>query len=303
MTSSSPCPGVLLRRLPNGVPIIRVHYKSDPTMTPDRIATMRAHYTSDARWRRELEIEYEALEGERFYPEYSPELNDCDPFDLSDRSEWTLWMACDPHMRTPHGFLYWAVNPDGEHVICGELWPSQQFTVREYAETLKWLESDSDNKPFAWDWANGNVLHVHRRIMDTHGRAANSDEGVDYFAAYRGYEDAIGHPFTFSPAKKSEQALASSRDWIAELLLPEKLPDRSRPRLRVFRTCVETKDEFENVRFPSVEAVERPGQEKPETYQKHMLDCAAYIAGERPSFVLPQRPRSSWEPIYKSTGY
>lgn len=299
--------GVTLRRIPSSaVPVLRIHYTADPTMTPERVAALRSKYTSDARWRREMEIEYEALEGERLYPEYSPEMNDCEPFDVSDPSRWTIWMGADPHGRTPHAFVWVAFNPEGEAVICGELWPRKQFTVREYAETIEWIESDSHDKPLAFEWADGKPLRVHKRVMDTFGanayhfRAGHTNEqGVDFFDAYK------KQGLSFYPANKSH--LGAVRDEIGELMVPSRvvLADKETlvPRLRLFRTCTEMRSELENVRYPEGET-ERPSDEKPQTYHKHAIDCLHYVFSDKPRFVMVRGQRGDgWKPLYEATGY
>lgn len=68
--------GVSIRRIPTGlpgagIPIIRLHVSADPNFGPDKQAALRSKYTSEARYRREIEIEYEALEGELLYPEFN----------------------------------------------------------------------------------------------------------------------------------------------------------------------------------------------------------------------------------------
>ena len=301
--------GVNLFRIPAGLPganiaVLRLHYSADDNLTPEIIAKMRAGYSSEGRWRQEMELDAHALEGELLYPEYSPERNDCAPFDVSDASKWTIWHACDPHMRTPLAFLWWAANADDEHAICGELWtPDRRYTPFECADTIKWLESDSLDKPAAWDWCRGKRLHVYYRVMDTHGSAANSEEGTDFF------QTLARHDLTYYPAKKGQQILAAARDWIGTRLLPERLSDGTNyVRLRVFDTLQYTRFQLSNVRYPSG-VVERQRQERPETYTKHQLDCMHYIAGEEPSFVLqritttPRRGPGGFTPLNPATGY
>jgi hypothetical protein len=95
------------------------------------------------------------------------------------------------------------------------------------------------------------------------------------------------------------------------LLQPSK---QGPPILRVFNTCYETIDEFENVRFPKPNrkpgddfgneaSAGRDSDEKMVTYQKHELDCAAYIETARPRYILPRRQEAPWEPLYEATGY
>lgn len=145
-------------------------------------AILEPKRSEDARWRREMEIQALALEGELLYPEFSREFNACEPFDVSDTDTWTIYMGCDPHGRTPHAFIWEAFHKNGvDRVVCGELWPGRQvpgerFTVAQYAWAIKWLESDATDKYPWFEWANGKKLSVYYRTMDTHGLAVNSDE-------------------------------------------------------------------------------------------------------------------------------
>ena len=264
--------GVTIRRIPQGrpgagVPVVRLHYSADPSMTPDRLQQLRSKYTSEARFNREMEIQYEALEGELLYPEFNRERNLCDPFDCSDRDRWTIYNALDPHPRTAHAMVWEAFNKHGDRAVCGEFWPEFGTTygatdgirwhTREYAEWIQFFESDSNDKTEPFRWARGKRLFVHRRYMDTFGKAAYSDQ-----------------------------------DSIAKALMPQQDGHGANvgpPRMRVFNTLYELIDEFENVRFPEGEA-ERLSDERPITYQKHVIDCLHYIETDRPVFRgIPRR--------------
>lgn len=304
--------GLSLRQIPDGRPgagikIARLHYSADPGMTPERVAQLRSQYTSDSRWKREMEIEYEALEGQLLYQEWNRELNVCPAFDVSDIDAWTIYMGCDPHGRTPHAFVWEAFHKNGvDRVVCGELWPGrfapgQQFTVAQYAYTVKWLESDATDKPRCFEWANGKKLTVYYRTMDTHGAAVNSDMGKDFFESYR------LHDLHFWPALKGEARLATARDSIGNALLPLTCTSSNgesfrQGALRVFDQCIETISEFERVRYPEGEP-ERPADEKPMTYRKHCLDCLHYIETANPAFALQRPLKDTFEPIYPSIGY
>src|SRR6185437_5186361 len=188
--------GISLRRVPQGQPgagmaVFRLHYSADTERwPPDAVAKLRASYTSDARWQREMEVCYEALEGELLYPQFSRDVNHCKPFDVSDRERWTIWMGLDPHPRTAHAMAWAAFNKHGDAAVCGEFWPEfgtaygptdgRRWSTRDYAEAIKLFESDSEYKPEPFVWASGKKLHIYRRYMDTFGSAANSDEGEDY---------------------------------------------------------------------------------------------------------------------------
>ena len=120
--------------------------------------------------------------------------------------------------------------------------------MAQYCEALKWLESDSLDKPSPFDWSRGKQLHVYYRVMDTHGAAVNSDEGKDYFDTYR------SHGFNYFSALKGEVRLAVARDLIGNSLLPLEITTATgksiRSRMRVFEGCAETIDEFERVDTP-----------------------------------------------------
>lgn len=330
--------GVSLRRIPEGLPgagiaVVRLHYSADPTMTAQRVFSLRERYTSEARWRREMEIEYEALEGELLYPEFSRQHNLIAPFDVSDAERWTIWMALDPHPRTAHAMVWEAFNSRHDRVVCGEFWPEFgtrygptdgiRWKVRDYVQAIQLFESDSECKPAPFEWARGKRLKVHRRLMDTYGKASNADAGdyEDYFDQYRkiGMEfskEAINRPseqvnLHFDAALKGQNNLAKAYDSIGRAL-------QSRidapPALRVFADCYETIEEFENVRYPKSEkkrgddfgldvGAGKDAGERPISYQKHCLDCLAYIETARPQFMMAHRPVSTRQPIYPNTAY
>ena len=320
--------GVSLRRIPEGVPgagiaVVRLHYSADPSNTPEKLAALRSKYTSEARWRRELEIEYEALEGELLYGEWNRERNKVESFDVSDPERWTIWMGLDPHPRTAHAMVWEAFNKHMDRVVCGEFWPEfgtrfgprdgARWRTKDYAEAIQMFESDSELKPSPFEWARGKRLRVFRRIMDTFGKAANSDEGEDYFESYRNCgidltkkakADAEKVRLVFDPALKGQENLAKAADSIGRALMARKdsAGRVAPPAMVVFEGCWETIDEFENVRYPEGDA-EKHADEKPVTYRKHCLDCLHYIETARPHFVMPRRAGGRWEPIYQATGY
>ena len=57
--------------------MVRLHYAADPTMTPERIATLKAQYTTEKRWEREMEISYQALSGQLVFPGFNDEMHTC----------------------------------------------------------------------------------------------------------------------------------------------------------------------------------------------------------------------------------
>lgn len=312
-SASTPCKGLSLRRIDVGVegaplvsiPVVSLHYSADPTMTAERVAKMRATSVatsgSDALWRREMEIEYEALEGERWFPTWSPATHDCEPFDLSDPNYWTIWHGADPHPRVPHAMTWTAFGASGDIVTFGELWPKERALVREYAETIKWLESDAEDKPA--NFCPGKKLYVIGRVLDTFGKAIKrvDDEDVDYFQKYRQYG------INFRPAIKSHNALEAARERLLEAMRLEDVLREDgfvdkRPRYYTNTSCKELRWEFENVRYPEGDVL-RDIDEKPETFRKHCVDTLLYVLTQKPKFIQRRKTGDTWEPLYPNTGY
>lgn len=291
--------GVTLRRIPKGqqgagIAVVRLHYSANPTYTPEVIQHLRESSPSDAFFKREMDICYEALEGTPLYPPFSDRHIVPAYGEPWNPTEWTLFQGLDPHMRTPHAFAYVGFSAHGECAIVGELWPNDgtPYSTREYAEAMDLIESDSMRKPPAFWWANGHKLTIYDRYMDTHGSAANSDEGEDYFATYAKYR-VNGEYLFFNAAKKGEQILAVAVDTIRDLMSSNILvAGVKQPGIVIFEGCYEGIREFRNVRFPEGDPT-RPAHEKPLTYRKHILDCVHYVFTAQPGYILPKSLRPS----------
>ena len=206
-----------------------------------------------------------------------------------------------------------AFNKHGDRAVCGEFWPEFGTTfgptdgvrwhTREYAEWIQFFESDSQDKPDPFRWARGKRLFIARRYMDTFGKAANSDEGEDYFETYRrlGYEltkasinnASMAVNLNFTSALKGHDNLAKAQDSIARALMPKQNQAGENiepPAMHIFNTLTELIDEMEMVRFPEGEA-ETLKDERPITYQKHVIDCLHYIETDRPHFRMQRRDK------------
>jgi hypothetical protein len=184
--------GTSTRKTKLGFNILRLHYTADPDKDPLTTAgkawLLNAKSgMSEARWRQEYEIDYGALGGQLVFPEWETGTHVVPPFKLHP-DEWTVSMACDPHPRTPHAFVWLAVNRGGEMVVPFAHWSEpdptaeQRLTVKDYAQFIRDVES---TKGFVRP----------RRVMDIAGRSMNASEERSYFDAYR--EEKL----YFQPAK------------------------------------------------------------------------------------------------------
>jgi hypothetical protein len=137
----------------------------------------------DARFRQEYELDYGALSGQLVFPTFEETIH-------VDPEASTVWMACDPHPRTAHAFLWLAVNKGGEMAVVWSWWPEERhereaLTTKDYAKDLKKI----DECPFN--------LEPYYELMDVAGRSFNATEELSYFDAYR------NEGRYFYPAKKN----------------------------------------------------------------------------------------------------
>jgi len=207
-------PGISTRTTSIGFNVMRIHYSADPDKNPATESGRRwlkqaKTGMSDARWRKEFEIDYGALSGQRVFPEFEPSVHVVHLFQLPP-DEWTLYMACDPHPRTPHAFLWLAINREGEMVVPFSWWPEYivqnnfHATVKDYIEGVREIEEYLAKSLLA--------EKIHIRVMDSAGKGMNASEEHSYFDAY----EAEG--LYFDPAKKNRDL--SGYDLINAALRP-----------------------------------------------------------------------------------
>lgn len=291
--------GISTRETSLGFHVMRLHYSADEDKNPDtedgRAWLAQAKQgMSDARWRKEFEIDYGALGGELVFPEFDPSIHVIEPFEL-DPDAWTVWMACDPHPRTPHAFVWLAVNSEGDMVVPFSYWPQsavtpeRRATCKEYAEAIKFYEEDSK-------------LKIYKRLMDVAGKSFNASEEYNFFEAYR---DA-GLPFY--AAKKNRDG--AGFELINAALQPLKITIgdevTSQPRLRIMRGNDELVWQLMHLRFDEWRgagmAAEKDPPERVREVRKHLVDCVSYILLDEPRHIVRRRAE---EPamIYPNLGY
>ena len=161
--------GVSLREVAPGWTVARVHFSADPDKDPARNGkAWYEHARKGMRerdWRKEYEIDYEALGGSLLFPQFDESIHVVEPFVLSS-SDWTVYQGCDPHPRTEHAFVWLAVNRAGDYVIPYSYWPSGQneeqannhqsrLTVKDYCKNLGTIDRPSGPRERAPGGAQG----------------------------------------------------------------------------------------------------------------------------------------------------
>lgn len=293
-----------MRRTKAGVAVVRLHYTADPSKSSrDWVAEERKKYSSEAWWRMEMEIEYDALSGQRVYPEFDPEVHVV-PDDMVPKSG-CRYMSIDPHPRTPHAFLWVLIDAFSDWWVYRDLWPSvvygqpqnlkdtqeeNVFTIRDYAETLAVLEGNSlewrkpttDDEYAIYRRRPGGELIVDR-FMDqaSKGFLASGDGQVQesYSTRYDRFGIQCRDPYKIHK---------SGEDAIRDLL---KLRRHDRfglwPRLHIAASCEELQVEFLKHKYK----VSRSSSNENELRQEgvdarsHQLDNLRYLATSGASYI------------------
>lgn len=294
-----PCEGLALYRTPEGHAFFRLHYSADPDITPEMLAKYRLTYTTEAYWRREMEIEAGALRGQPVFPEFNPAIHVVKDSDIP--LVGCCYMGIDPHPRTPHAMLWVLVDNWDDWYVYREQWPSKmygihgktrddeqenEFTTKEYAETVALLEGNE----LEWFHAGTGKEHAkyrHRdpnkapekvieRWMDQAGKgfkvSAEGQEVETYATRYAKYGINCGDPV---------KAHQTGEDAIRDLLKARRHEIRGNwPKLHISDQCPELIMELKNHRFRTTKTLTEERDLKQETseFRCHMVDLLRYIA-------------------------
>jgi hypothetical protein len=300
--------GLSLRRIPEGKPgagikVVRLHYSADPTMTPARVAALKTEYPDTATWNREMEIDPNARSGQKVFPGFDEGIHVVDHFLPLKADDWTVWLACDPHPRRAHAFVWLAVNRYGDMVIPWSWWPEEinkerekdnenRLLIREYVEAVREVEKSGFFPPSFMD------------LMDQAGKNFNSDEEHNFFDAY----EADGAVFT--PAKKNRGY--AGYNLINDALTPKRYivgsEEHFKPRLTIMRGCGHNHilvQQFRNLRFRKLkgDVEEKVAPPEPIDKDRHLIDCVSYILLDGPMFIDRSRRPPDFAPTYPSLGY
>lgn len=293
---SQPCYGLTLSRTGQGWAVPRAHYAADPSLTPATVDALRAASPTPARWRQEMEIVPDALEGQLVYPEFSPAIHVIDDDQIPRRL--TRYMAIDPHPRTPHAMLWTGVDSWGDVWVYRELWPSvayartqnprddereNEFTTKEYAETiahlegcsLEWRREHTDLESAVLRMPDRGGERIVCRYMDVAGKGFKvSAEGAafeSYATRYAKYGITCADPIRWH--SKGEDAI---RDLL-RCRRHEVYGDW--PRIHIARSCRELILEISRHKYaPMRGGGEKELPQSGSAVRTHLLDCLRYLA-------------------------
>ncbi len=292
-----------MRRTANGHAVVRLHYSALSYATPEWILAQRKRYTSQAYWNLEMEIQYEALSGQRVYPEFDPAVHVVLDSDVPARG--CRFMSIDPHPRTPHAFLWVLVDRYSDWYVYRDLWPSvvygeprnvrddeqdNQFTIREYAETvaalegnvIEWRNPETDDEYGVFKRKRGSENIIYR-LMDQAGKGffatGEQQQEETYARRYDRYGLQCSDPY------KSHK---SGEDAIHALLKLRYHEARGLwPRLHVAASCSELIVELLKYRFKMTKTPtnERELKQQGVEARSHQLDNLRYLATSQLSYI------------------
>lgn len=273
-------------------------------MTPERVALLKSAYPDVTMWDREMEIDAHARGGQKWFPEFDRSIHYVNQF-LTPRGtitadRWTVWLACDPHPRRAHAFVWLMVNKYGRKVVPWSYWPEEENQERHDAKQPRLSCTDYVDKLSTVE-KFGLFPKSYIDLMDPAGENFDAAEDVNYFDRYR--QAGI----SFRAAKKNRQY--AGYDKISEMLRLVEYEGVLQPQLTILRGCGDNDilvSQIEALRYKElkgVAAAEKDPPPDPLNKDKHLIDCLSYILLDEPRFIEPRQSVGGWEPIYGAIGY
>ena len=332
-------PGMSVFENERGVCILRLHYDADPNkagvgqpktyvpeikreLSPWALAQFKT-CPSPSYFLQELEVEFEATQGEKvyfLYPEATLETS------FSIPPDWTRYFVLDPHPGVPHAGLWAAVDPWGDVYCYRELWPSKIYgkkgntpsddnrvTPREFVEVMQWLESDEN--PENTHQGKATAERFQERIIDyaARGFGHTANDGADQSNYQERFEAAMLEFALDTPHFKDciKQGDAGA-DVVNEWLKPREVDDGRngwvrKSRLHIFQDrCPELILQLNSNRRQQLTPTQADKQDptgKPIAKRNHLSDCTKYLLAAEPKYIPPMNTRSTWKPAAKGFSY
>lgn len=127
--------GVTERRLDTDFDHLRIHYSADPEKDDRWAARLSAKYggRDSPKWRREFEIDYTAVQGQRVYPMmYSVHI-----IDKIMTNDWAVYRIIDHGIRHPTVCLWVGVNRAGDRHVFREYFMTNKTIAFNCEEILR----------------------------------------------------------------------------------------------------------------------------------------------------------------------
>lgn len=271
-----------------------VHWTANPAHTEEWASKQYERYSGPGFWNMEMEGRPDALDGLHVYPEFG------NVHIIPD--DWIpargcLFMAIDPHPRTPHAMLWVLIDRFSDWYIYRENWPSivygqdaevtdkdreNRYTVRDYCDFVARIEGNR----IRWEMKETDLEYgvfeesprgekIIDRFMDQAGkgfRASAEDAQVVETLASRYAKFGIICRDPVKDHQVGEEAIH------ALLKLRHHDLYNMWPRLHIASSCVETILELSNLRYPVQRRDDKELKQDPIELRRHMVDLLRYLA-------------------------
>ena len=299
--------GIRERRLDTGYCHVRVHYVADPEKNADWVRRHSLQYggVQSPKWRREMEIDYTAIEGQAVYPMLCS-----DHLQIKSLDGMAVYRIIDHGIRHPMVCLWVAVSPAGDRHIfreyyrtgatipvnCSEvLRRSTEFVMETYIDPATRQRIPLSMK----DKAPVSILSLYNQCLGISVRLADNS-----FAGY----DTVRNGLLSVLARKviNEGLVDSESDFFKTYFANYKLTDyelaqlASKPALTFSPDCVRAFQEMRNLRFRDVQGdiTQKAQPEDVVDFEDDGPDCVRYAMQSKLSWstvVHPQKGSPFWE--------
>lgn len=129
--------GLSKKYTPTGFCVVRLHYTADPLKaTPEWKKEAKKGFKHEDKWKKEYEIDYEALGGTKVYPELDRVRDEIfiNPFEIP--KHWLRYAGIDPGVRNPTSAHFYAVDEQGNIYAYWEFYEKETH-YKDLARILK----------------------------------------------------------------------------------------------------------------------------------------------------------------------
>lgn len=277
-------PGVTERTLDTRFHHVRIHYSADPEKDEAWMRRKSAQYggAESPRWRREFEIDYNAVQGQPVYPMLSKS-----HVQIRDIEDWAVYRVIDHGILHPMVCLWVAVNKNGDRHVFREFYSAGRTIPYNCQEVLRRSEEPviatyidpatkqrmplggKDNKPVS-------VVSQYNQALDHACRYADNS-AVGY--------DAVRNALLSHLARAALRNGVSEYDHLAKeymnkfgLTETEILSMASRPALTISPNCTRVFRELSNLRFKEItgDETQKAPPEEIMDFEDDGPDCVRY---------------------------
>lgn len=268
----------------NGFTICRLHYTADPRKRSEEWKAAAARGMSGAKFRQEFEIDYQAGQGEKAFPEMQLRRGEivCKEGPYVDND----WPTSLPMWG---GFDYGARNPSSFHVYCvvdGTTW-----AIWELYKPCKNLFTFSEEMKACPYWNQIRYICHDPDIGNLHSRNTLT-----------GDVEAIASQFERAGIRKLVPGNNDESAWLAQM---QKHWCGSEITFKILETCPMMIDEFEQATFISMSDRQLETQNYREALvdrHNHSLDDCKYFMNSGAARTRPNRPTAA-QPMVAGYGW